>query len=80
MSIQLDMGAPEWAQRFKLAIEAAIEAAWTRPLPIFTVATIPSATNKKWLWRPVVVTDGAGNKWVAISNGTAWRYLEGTAV
>lgn len=80
MSINLDMAAPSWAHRFRQAIEVALEQLWARPLPVFTVATLPTATDRKWLWRPVAVSDGAGNKFVAISNGTAWRYLEGTAV
>lgn len=61
-------------------IDEQIELAWSRPLPLFTVADRPAASDLRWLWRPVVLTDGAGNKWVAISNGTTWRYLEGTAV
>lgn len=77
--ITLDQDAPLWAQRLKTSIEQEMEALWTRPLQIFTVATMPDPTDKRWLWRPFVVTDGAANKWVAISNGTTIRYLEGTA-
>lgn len=68
------------SQRLRPAIERMIEDAWSRPLPVFTTLSHPSATDKRWLWRPIVISDGAGNKWVAISNGTTWRYLEGTAV
>lgn len=77
--ITLDQNAPSWAHDMLRQINAAFLAAPT-PLPVFTVATVPSATDKNWLWRPIAISDGAGNKFVAISNGTAWRYLEGTAV
>ena len=63
----------------KPIIKQMIEEAWTRPLQVFTVANQPAANDPKWLRRPYVVSDGAGSKWVAISNGTTRRYLEGTA-
>lgn len=72
--------APVWAQQLARQIEQEVENVWTRPLPVFTTTTMPTATDKKWLWRPVAVSDGAANKFVAISNGTAWFYLEGTAL
>lgn len=78
--IIIDRSAPTWAQRLVQSITQAIENVWVRPLPVFTTTTLPTATDARWLWRPVVVSNGAGNKWVAISNGTEWRYLEGTAV
>jgi|GEM_PF-2745622 hypothetical protein len=78
--INLDQTAPSWAHRFKQAIEIALEQLWTRPLPVYTVATLPTPTDKKWLWRQIAVSDGAGNKFVAVCNGTAWYYLQGTAV
>lgn len=80
MNIPISDEAPEWAQIFAKAVGVAIEGALTRPLPVFTTLTLPSATDKHWLWRPIVVSNGAGDRWVAISNGTTWRYLEGTAV
>lgn len=78
--ITLDSNAPAWARGLVTQIEQEIENAWTRPLPIFTTTTMPTVTDRKWLWRPFVVSNGAGNKWVAISNGTTFRYMEGTAV
>lgn len=52
------------------------------PLPDYTLAQIaagtPSASkNPRSL---IYVSDGAGNKFVAVSNGTAWYYLTGVAV
>lgn len=50
-------------------------------LPTTTVAAIntdyPAAD---WEGCIVYVSDGAANKFAAISNGTAWYYLQGTAV
>ena len=80
MIIPISGDAPEWAQVFANAIGAAIEEALTRRLPVFTLATLPSATDKRFLWRPIAISNGASNKFVAISNGTAWYYMEGTAV
>lgn len=80
MNIPISGDAPPWAQQFAVQVGLAIEMAMTRPLPVFTTTTMPSATDKKWLWRPVAVSNGAGNRWIAISNGAAWRYADGTAV
>jgi hypothetical protein len=49
-----------------------------QPLPGYTIAKLPSP--KLYERCLVYVIDGAGNKRVAVSTGTAWRYLEGTAV
>lgn len=80
MNIPISDEAPEWAQIFAKTLGATIEEALTRRLPLFTLATLPSPTDKRWLWRLIAISDGAGNKFVATTNGTAWRYLEGTAV
>ena len=66
--------------QLKPIIQAMIDAAQTRPLQVFTTSDKPDPTDRRWLWRPFVLSDGAGNRWVAISNGTTLRYLEGTAV
>ena len=78
--ITLPADAPEWARVMAQEIQQEIENAWTRPLQVFSTTNKPSPTDPRWLWRPFVVSDGAGNKWVAISNGTTLRYLEGSAV
>lgn len=78
--IDLPPEAPTWARQLAERMEEEIELAISRPLPTFTLADRPSATDLKWVWRPYVLTNGAGNKWVVISNGTTLRYLEGTAV
>jgi len=61
-------------------IEAEIERrlAAPRPLPEFTVTTLPPANQ--YAGCAAWVTDGAADKYVVISNGTAWFYAEGTAV
>lgn len=78
--ISVPSEAPAWARQLALDIEEQIELAWVRPLPVFTTLDHPSPTDIRWLWRPFILSDGAGNKWVVISNGTTLRYLEGTAV
>lgn len=80
MSIPLDMMAPSWAHRFKAAIEQALEQFWSRPMPLYTVATKPTATDRKWLWRKIALSDGAAGRPTAVCNGTAWVYEDGTAV
>lgn len=44
----------------------------------YTVAAKPDATL--FAWKLIFLSDGAGNKFVAVSDGTAWYYLEGTPV
>lgn len=80
MTVSIDrMRSPEWANQMVSQVNRDL-AAVTGPLPVFTVATLPSPTDKKWLWRLIAISDGAANKWIATTNGTAWRYMEGTAV
>lgn len=78
--ITLPPDSPPWLRQVIAQIEEKIELAVASPLPVFTLADRPAATDPKWLWRPFILSDGAGNKWVVISNGTTLRYLEGTAV
>ena len=73
-------GAPPWGIKLAADAQQAIDALprmFVSNKP-FTVATVPSAS--KWPWRLIILSDGAANKYVAISNGTAWHYMEGTAV
>lgn len=44
----------------------------------FTLLNRPPPS--KYPWKLIFLSDGAANKFVAVSNGTAWYYLEGTAV
>lgn len=78
--IQLPPDAPEWARQLADGVEREIDLALNAPLPVFTLADRPAADDLKWVWKPYVLSDGAGNKWVVISNGTTVRYLEGTGV
>lgn len=45
-------------------------------LPSYTVATLPSAAARGLIY----VSDGGGNKRLAISDGLAWRWPDGSAV
>lgn len=47
-------------------------------LPVYTVATLPTASD--WPWGIVAVSDGTGNKRFAISDGTNWRFPDGNVV
>lgn len=79
----IDATAPEWAKRFADDVNRDLEAVRGRSrrpfrLPSFTVANMPDARD--WPACIVFVSDGAGNKWLAASNGTSWRYADGSAV
>ena len=49
------------------------------PTPVLA-ASLTAAVAARYPWKLAIVSDGAGNRFVAVSNGTAWRYLDGTAV
>jgi len=49
-------------------------------LPKYTVANLLLVPASRYPFRLFAVTNGAGNRWAAMSNGTTWRYLDGTAV
>lgn len=51
--------------------------ALTFRLPSFTVATLPAASPAA---RLIYVADGAGNKRMAVSDGTDWRWPDGAVV
>ena len=80
MIIPISGDAPEWAQVFANSVGTAIEEALTRRLPLFTLATLPSATDKRWLWRLIAISDAFGDRYIAVSNGTAWTYMDGVLV
>ena len=78
--IAAPVSAPPWAQDFARSIDGALQHqigpfVSLRP---FTVADKPAAAS--FPWKLIFLSDGAANKFVAVSNGTAWYYLEGTAV
>lgn len=80
MTLNVDRNAPGWAQQLVTDIEALIERRLSEPRPgvEFTVATLPPAADYRGV--TVFVSDGAGNKLRATSDGSAWYYPEGTAV
>lgn len=49
-----------------------------RPLPERTIASLPPANQHRGV--TFFVSNGAGNRLTATSNGTAWYYGDGTAV
>ena len=79
--INIDQTAPDWAQRMARDTSDALDRA---ELGMFVSATaflstaMPDAT--KYAWRLAFVSNGTGNRFVAVSNGVAWYYLDGTAV
>ena len=77
--ITVPADAPDWAQRMGRDVSAAIESAISqpRPLPTFKVATKPAAS--KFRGCAIWLSDSAGNRQIAVSNGTAWYYADGTA-
>jgi len=58
--------------------ETVAETAVPFRLPSYTVATLPSAAN--FVRCMVYVSNGAGNKRLAISDGSNWRWPDGTVV
>lgn len=47
-------------------------------MPAYTVATLPAAAS--WTAALIYVSDGTGNKRVAVSDGTNWRFPDGNVV
>lgn len=47
-------------------------------LPVYTVATLPTASE--WPYSLVAVSNGTSNKRLAISDGTNWRFPDGAVV
>jgi hypothetical protein len=78
--ISFDSLAPFWAHQFLAELIPFLEDefAQPRPLPKTTLAELPDATTHEGC--RFYVSDGAGDKYEVISNGTAWFYQEGTPV
>ena len=49
-------------------------------LPKYTVVNLLLIPPSRYPFRLFAVTNGAGNRWAAMSDGSTWRYLDGTAV
>ncbi|MDX2143022.1 MAG: hypothetical protein SFV19_06685 [Rhodospirillaceae bacterium] len=73
-------GAPSWLQGFAREIETWADARLRGPmsLTVYSKTALPTAAD--YPFALVAVSDGAGGKYAAVSNGTAWYYLDGTAV
>lgn len=71
---------PSWYETDKTATLQAIARMiyMPKPLPKYTILTLPPAAQHEGT--PLYVSNGAGNRFIAISNGTAWYYADGTAV
>lgn len=81
MTVYIDQSAPFWAQQMERQINQDVLQASLGPFMSrtpFTAASMPDATQNAW--KLAFVSDGAGDKFVAVSNGVAWYYLEGTPV
>ena len=79
----LDASAPTYLHIYNRQLErelAEVRGRSPRPfkLPVYTVATLPDATEFPYCL--VAVSDGASNQRLALSDGTVWRYPSGTAV
>lgn len=70
----------QYAYRLNLSLPEDGSEAMQNPLPLatFTIASKPAASS--WTGAIIYVSDGAANKKLAISDGTVWRYPDGTAV
>lgn len=81
MTLTIDTEAPPYlsdlARKLDILIAQAQLGAFVSQTP-YTVANKPSAITNAW--KLIFLSDGALNKFVAVSNGVAWYYLEGTAV
>ena len=82
MTIIAPVEAPRWGHDLAQSAQEEVDRAmwpYIQMKPLL-VADLTAALAAKYPWRKAIVSDGAGNKYEAISNGTAFYYLEGTAV
>jgi hypothetical protein len=72
--------APAWAHGFARDVEAWADAQRRGPqsLSVYSRLALPLAADHPFAL--IALSDGVGNKHAAISNGSAWYYLDGTAV
>lgn len=59
-------------------LRAGIEYQGPIVLPIYTVATLPTAAN--YTAAIIYVSDGTSNKRLAVCDGTDWRWPDGNVV
>jgi hypothetical protein len=79
--ITVAQDAPLWAQQLVRQVNADIATASLGPFVSrapFLKTSMPDATKNAW--KLAFVSNGTGNKFIAVSNGVAWFYPEGTAV
>lgn len=79
--IVIDQSAPSWAHRLVTQINQAFLG--IDPVPLegpYSISSLPDPTNRRWLWRQIALSDGAGGIPSAICNGTDWVYPDGTAI
>ena len=78
--VTLDQNAPDWAQRLVKDLNNEFDAVLGLFVSktAFLATAMPDATKNAW--KLAFVSNGAANKFVAVSNGVAWYYLQGTAV
>lgn len=82
MTVQAPANAAPWAHSFAQTIQRGISECGPLFISLkpFTVAQLTAGMATQFPWKLAFVSNGAGNKFVAVSNGTAFYYLEGTAV
>lgn len=82
MTVRAPSNAPDWAFNLARDIQGEIDIARTMFISRtpFTVAELTAALAALHPWKLAIVSDGATNKFVAVSNGSAFYYMEGTAV
>jgi hypothetical protein len=74
--------APPWAFQLALQVQAALDQIGPAfiSLRTFTVAQLTASMAQAYPFKLAFVSNGAGDKYVAVSNGVAFYYLNGTAV
>ncbi|MDX2224593.1 MAG: hypothetical protein SFV21_17710 [Rhodospirillaceae bacterium] len=72
--------APGWLQSFAGTIEDWVEARRRGPQPLTAYSRTALPDAARHAWSLIAVSDGASNRFAAVSNGSAWYYLDGTLV
>lgn len=82
MTIDVPAAAPPWVTPLTRDTQREIDQARSPFISLkpFVVADLTAAMASLYPWKLAIVSDGAANKFLAISNGTAFYYVQGTAV
>ena len=82
MTVQVENIAPMWAQRMARSVDNEIQQVMWPFISrqTYLVSELTAAMAALYPWGVVFVSNGAGNRPIAVSNGTAFYYADGTAV